>query len=168
MASNSPPTVIYKPAWVANTFLVRSREDGVADMTQLKVQKLVYCMHGWTLAVTGHPVVGERFEAWPHGPVLASLYSHFKEYRWHRITSLAEEIDPRTGEEAALVISEDDQRFFDIFNRVWSRYRHYDGKQLSDMTHQPNTPWSYARQNGLQYLSDAMIREHFVALGAAH
>ena len=165
--SNSAPTVIYKPSWVANTFLMRAKRDGVADVDPLKIQKLVYCLHGWHLAVRGHPAVGERFEAWPHGPVLASLYHQFKQYRYHRIVGLASDIDPISGNQSTLAVSEDDDQFFNVFNRVWARYKDYSGQQLSDMTHQPNTPWSYARQNGMQYISDKMIRDHFIQLSRA-
>lgn len=162
--TNNPPTIIYKPTWVANTFIERARADGVSDVDPLKIQKLVYCMHGWHLAVTGHPAVGERFEAWPHGPVLSSLYHLFKKHRWHRITDYASDIDPVTGKESAFVVNREDARFYDVFGRVWNRYKSFSGSELSDMTHQPSTPWSYARQNGMQYLSDTMIRDHFVEL----
>jgi uncharacterized phage-associated protein len=165
--SNSPPTLIYKPSWVANTFLLKAKEDGVGDVTPLKLQKLVYCLHGWHLAVRGHPAVGERFEAWPHGPVLSSIYHQFKEYRYHRIHGLASDVDPITGEKSAMYIGPQDESFHAVFDRVWSRYKRFSGQQLSDMTHQPNTPWSYARQNGMQYISDAMIRDHFIELSRA-
>lgn len=162
--SNSPPHIIYKPSWVANTFLVKAKEDGIADMDPLKVQKLVYCLHGWNLAVTDHPVVGERFEAWPHGPVLSSLYHQLKKYKYHRVYGYAEDIDPLTGEEKSLRVNDTDAKFFDVFNRVWSRYKNFSGSELSEMTHQPNTPWSYARINAMQYIPDGLIKKHFVEL----
>jgi uncharacterized phage-associated protein len=162
--SNASPTVIYKPSWVANTFLMRARVDGVSDIDPLKIQKLVYFLHGWHLAVRGHPAVGERFEAWPHGPVLSSLYHQFKEYRYHRIYGFAKDVQPETGEVKSLYVNEKDREFYDVFDRVWNRYKSFSGSELSDMTHQPSTPWSYARKNGMQYLSDQMIRDHFVEL----
>ncbi len=162
--TNSPPHVIYKPSWVANSFLVRAREDGIADMDPLKIQKLVYCLHGWNLAVTGHPVIGERFEAWPHGPVVSSLYHQFKKYKYHRVFGFAEDVDPQSGEVKALRVNDSDKGFYDVFDRVWNRYKDFSGSQLSDMTHQANTPWSYARANGMQYIPDALIRDHFIEI----
>lgn len=159
------PTYVYKPTWVANTFLVRGRNDGVTDISPLKIQKLVYFFHGWHLATTGCPAVGERFEAWPNGPVLSSLYHQFKKFRWHTITSYANDVDPITGEEKASVVAASDEQFHEIFNAVWDRYKAFSGQELSDMTHAPDTPWSYAREHGLQYISDERIREFFVALG---
>lgn len=163
--SNNPPRrVVYKPSWVANTFLLRARNEGVADVSPLKLQKLVYNLHGWTLAVANSPVIGERFEAWPHGPVNATIYHHFKEFRFRPITKYADDIDPVTGQSSATYVAPTDAEFYKIFDPVWERYKGYTGEQLSDFTHAVGTPWSYARQNGFQYIPDNRIRAHFLDL----
>lgn len=159
-----PQSFVYKPSWVANTFLLRAREEGVGDIDPLKIQKLVYCMHGWKLATTGVPAVGEYFEAWPNGPVLANLYHKFKHYRWNTIDDYAQDIDPTTGQMKALVVPTSDEEFFEVFNRVWGRYKRLSGKELSDLTHKPGTPWSLAREQGLQYINNSDIQRHFVEL----
>jgi uncharacterized phage-associated protein len=160
-------TYVYKPAWVANTFLWRAKEDSVFDVDPLKIQKLVYNMHGWYLATTGYPVVGERFEAWPAGPVLSSLYQKFKKYRWNKIDDLAIDIDPQTGESKALIVAPSDERFYEVFQAVWQRYKGFSGSQLSALTHAEGTPWSRARAEGRQYISDDEIRAHFIELAKA-
>ncbi|MEM7547693.1 MAG: type II toxin-antitoxin system antitoxin SocA domain-containing protein [Pseudomonadota bacterium] len=164
MSNNPPRRVVYKPSWVANSFLVRAKNEGVKDVDPLKIQKLVYNLHGWNLAVTGSPVIGERFEAWPHGPVNASLYHQFKGFRFQPITGFARDIDPVTGASSATHVNPTDAAFYDIFDRVWARYKAFSGQELSDMTHAVGTPWSYARENGLQYIPDNMIRDHFIEI----
>ena len=154
---------VYKPTWVANIFLMRGSETG-QRIDPLKIQKLVYCFHGWHLAITGSPAVGERFEAWPHGPVLSSLYHTFKHYKFTAITQLASDVDPRTGKTVASYVSDPHSQFDDIFSLVWERYGGLSGTQLSAMTHADGTPWSKARSTGLQYIPDRDIREHFVQL----
>lgn len=161
------PIYTYKPSWVANTFLLKAREDNIHDVDPLKIQKLVYSLHGWHLAITGCPAVGERFEAWPNGPVLSSLYHKFKSYRWNPIREYATDIDPQTGEAKAAIVAASDERFYDIFRRVWDRYKHLSGPQLSALTHAPGTPWTRARELGRQYISDEDIRDHFVELATA-
>jgi uncharacterized phage-associated protein len=158
------PSYMYKPIWIANTFLAKAREDNISDIDPLKIQKLVYNFHGWHLAVTGQPAVGERFEAWPKGPVLSSLYHKFKHYRWDPIRDYAKDIEPTTGESSALVVPTSDEQFHTIFNVVWDRYKDLSGSQLSALTHAPNTPWTVAREQGLQYIPDNLIRDHFVDL----
>lgn len=163
-----PQTFVYKPSWVANTFLWKAGEDQIFDVDPLKIQKLVYCMQGWRLATAGMPAVGENFEAWPNGPVLANLYQKFKQYRWNRIDKYAEDIDPATGEVRALMVPRSDEQFFAVFDRVWTRYKGMTGTQLSDLTHQPGTPWSLARERGQQYIHNDDIQRHFVELARAH
>ncbi len=159
------PVYVYKPSWVANTFILRGRNEGVNDIDPLKIQKLLYNFHGWHLATTGCPAIGERFEAWPNGPVVSSLYHQFKQFRWRRITDYAKDIDPQTGEEKASIVATSDEQFYEIFGAVWGRYKGFSGVELSAMTHAPGTPWTFARERGLQYIPDEKIREHFVELG---
>jgi uncharacterized phage-associated protein len=159
------PVYIYKPAWVANTFIVRARDEGVRDVDPLKIQKLVYHLHGWHLATTGCPAVGEQFEAWPNGPVISSLYHQFKKFKWNTITDYAQDIDPATGEFKALVVTPSDEQFRAIFDAVWQRYKGLSGPELSALTHAPDTPWSEARAKGLQYISNDRIKDYFLNLG---
>ena len=156
---------VYKPAWVANTFLARANDEGVRDVDPLKIQKLVYNFHGWHLATTGMPAIGERFEPWPKGPVLSSLYHQFKRFRWNRITDYAKDIDSVTGEEKSLVVPPSDETFKQIFDLVWDRYKGMSGVELSALTHAEGTPWSDARKAGLQYIPDRTIQRHFVEIG---
>ena len=164
--SEAMPTFVYKPSWVANTFLIRARDENVSDVDPLKIQKLVYCLHGWHLATTDDPAIGEQFEAWPAGPVVSSLYHQFKSFRWRPITKLAHDIDPTTGLVESLVVAVSDVRFYEIFNLVWSRYRGFSGAELSAMTHAEGTPWSRARQQGRQYIPNDWIFDHFADLGS--
>ena len=164
MASDASP-YIYKPTWVANTFLLRAKNERVEDIDPLKIQKLVYNFHGWHLATTGMPALGESFEAWPMGPVLSSLYHKFKQYRSNPIRDYAKDIDPLTGREEAGIIAPSDEEFHKVFNAVWDRYKGYSGIELSAFTHAPGTPWSKARQASAQYISNEAIKDHFLALG---
>lgn len=161
------PISTYKPSWVANSFILKAREDGVRDVDPLKIQKLVYNLHGWHLATTGQPAVGERFEAWPNGPVLSSLYQKFKKYRWRPNKDFAGDIVPQTGEVVRHYVAPSDERFHEIFDAVWDRYKGLSGIQLSALTHALGTPWSRARAEGRQYIPDADIREHFIGLTRA-
>jgi uncharacterized phage-associated protein len=65
--------------------------------SQLKLQELVYYSEGWHLAYFEYPLINEDFEAWVHGPVVRSLWDHFKgrgNYftEWHLKPEQAENI----------------------------------------------------------------------------
>lgn len=54
---------------VANCLLQRDFEDGRATISPMKLQKLVYLLHGWNLAIAEEPAIDSQFLAWPYGPV---------------------------------------------------------------------------------------------------
>ena len=56
---------------VANYFLSIPEYE---DLTNLKLQKLVYYAQGIHLAIYGKPLFNEAIKAWEHGPVVPELY----------------------------------------------------------------------------------------------
>lgn len=156
------------PAHVANSFLFKAKAEGVCDIDPLKIQKLVYCLHGWHLATRNAPAVGERFQAWPYGPVLSSLYHEFKASGSKPIEAYATEVDPISGKYRSMMVALEDASFQEVFNAVWNRYKGLNGLQLSALTHAPGTPWKKARDRGDSYLRDDEIQAHFKELAASH
>jgi uncharacterized phage-associated protein len=51
--------------------LARARQ---IDITNLKLQKLLYYCQAWSLVFTGQALFAERIEAWVHGPVVPSIF----------------------------------------------------------------------------------------------
>src|ERR1700733_10714172 len=75
----------YDARTVANYFLDLADRDSIA-ITPLKLQKLVYLAHGWSLAFRSKPLVRQNIEAWRYGPVIPDLYHAFKRFGGSRIT----------------------------------------------------------------------------------
>lgn len=153
---------IYNPNHVANAFLLKARDEGVFDVDALKIQKLVYNFNGYQLAIHGEPAVGEKFQAWPYGPVLASLYHEFKGNGSKPIATWA--LDYSDGERKAFRPADTDRPFYDLLEAVWDKYKGLTGLQLSSLTHADGTPWKLARERGDAYLDNDEIREHFKKL----
>jgi len=156
----------YKPSHVANSFLFRAKEEKVKDIDPLKIQKLVYFFHGLFLGTRETLGVGELFEAWPYGPVLASLYHEFKSYGAKPIEGYASDIDPATGEYNILMVNPADNQFAEVFSVVWNRYGKLTGLQLSSLTHALGTPWRLARDRRDTYVSNNEIEQYFKAQAA--
>ena len=55
-------------------------------ITNLKLQKLLYYVQGWHLAIEDKEAFPENFQAWVHGPVIREIYDKFKSYRWNPIS----------------------------------------------------------------------------------
>jgi len=130
---------------VANTILfsVWNNRDKISP---LKLQKLVYFSHGWSLGIFERPLINEQVEAWPHGPVIVSLYHHFKRFGNGNITKPAVEMIP-VGREllpnypTIPESSPDCVVARGIIDRVIEQYGKFTALQLSTMTHEPGTPW---------------------------
>ena len=162
----------YDPLAVANYFLEHAWENG-DQLSNMKLQKLVYYAHGWHLALTEQPLIDRRIEAWPWGPVVPAIYHEFKFYGNEPILGLApdalEDADD-DGEIPPCVIPEDSEGkpyAIRLLNRIYEVYGGYTPSQLSNMTHAEGTPWEQiSKQYGGQIpkrtvIEDEAIREYF-------
>lgn len=146
---------------VANCFLQKDFEDGKATITPMKMQKLVYFLHGWHLAITGKPVVENEFRAWQYGPVEENLYHMLKKHRGSPITTYLKE--DRDGKETAFAVAKSEKMFHKVLDMVWEKYGRFSAIQLSAMTHETGTPWDtvYNHHDDLPAIPNAMIKEYF-------
>lgn len=109
----------------------------------MKVLKLVYFAHGWHLALTNRPLIDEAVEAWQFGPVVPSIYHRFKKYRASPIPSPEQELSVGTGltfEYQTPLIAEQETEW-SFIQKIWALYGKLTGGQLSQLTHQPGSPW---------------------------
>lgn len=151
------PKMSYSADAVANEFL-----DGrMKEIDPMKLQKLVYYAHAWSLALFNEPLVGERIEAWEFGPVFPSLYGEFKEFKTKKIDRFALEFDDNLNEVTPR-LPEDAIRAKGLIKRVWELLGHYTGIQLSNMSHSENEPWSKIpkKRPGLA-IPDSLIKDCF-------
>jgi uncharacterized phage-associated protein len=158
--SGCGPSVPYPPGAVANFFLAKSDE-----ITQMKLHKLLDDAQGWHLAVVGKPLLNETITAWKHGPVVPSLYYDLKKFGAGPIDRLTRAIDRQTRAQYTPQIDADDHLVRGLLERIWSVYGALSGKQLSQMTHAPDSPWTRVRQLHPELSSvdipNDEIRHHF-------
>lgn len=158
------------PRAVANYFLEKAKRDG-RGLTPLQVIKLVYIAHGWHLALTDEKLIEESPQAWQYGPVITSLYHELKGYGNKPISSLLLSdfgpiyVDGTSGpcEPIRIQPTEGLEPFLD---RIWTVYGGLSGMQLSNLTHQANTPWHEAYDEGVRnkQIDNDRIKEHYLAL----
>jgi len=112
---------------VAEYFLILEGEGG--EISNLKLQKLMYYAQGFSLALRGEPLFLEPIEAWMHGPVVSSLYHRFKDFGSNPI-SPANDFNPS-------VLSRDERR---LIEEVYDVYGQYSAWKLRQLTHEED-PW---------------------------
>ena len=165
-------TMGYPSKAVANAFLDIAREHG-ATLTPLKLQKLVYIAHGWSLGLTNSPLVADEHpEAWQYGPVFPGLYHEFKEFGKGPISKKATELN-FGGPGLAFDVVEpevlhDDKLTWSLLRRVWDQYGKFGGIGLSELTHKAGTPWEqiWSQSRGIKNadIPDSLIQEHYKQL----
>ncbi len=153
----------YSAKAVANYFLKKYGKSGI---TPLKIQKLVYISHGWYLAFYDAPLVSDEYaEAWEYGPVFASLYHEFKYRGRLPIINLGTDID---GDFRTVTprIDRGDKETKKLLDKVWDVYGGMSGIELSELCHQPGSPWDKARKEspGIRnaHIDDRSIKKHYL------
>jgi len=147
------------PIPVANYFLKKGRKENI-PITPMKLVKLVYIAHGWSLAILRKELFSEDIQAWKYGPVIQSLYYITKQFGNQPIDVLFPEYE-EVGEE----LSRQDTELLD---KVWDVYKKYTAVQLSSLTHQEGTPWYtvwYDRGGQNQYgaiIPTSLIKQHYL------
>lgn len=141
---------------VANRFLELARARG-QSLTPMQLLKLVYIAHGWTLGLTGQPLVDQKVEAWQYGPVIRDLYNATRQYGGGAISA------PVPAFPGALAPAEEN-----MVSQVYDLYGQLGGLALSNITHMPDTPWANTYKQGSfgEVISNDVIAAHYRKLNA--
>jgi len=157
---------------IANEFLRRAADCGHA-LTHMQLQKLVYIANGWSLALLGAPLTTNEPRAWDYGPVYPDLWHQLKRYGSAPIKSPLYSPFGSVGDEElqlteynAKLSPEEEQ----LVDEVWRSYGQMDGLELSQLTHQPGTPWFqvFSEQgNRSGVIAHDLVQNHYSELAEA-
>lgn len=141
---------------VANEFIRLSAKHN-RPPTPMKLMKLVYIGHGFSLGLDGLPLIREGVRAWRYGPVIPDLYQKVKVYGANPITQ------PLRGSIFGSDRGSLTERECDIIRQTYDQYGHLNGIELSELTHRAGTPWSLTWQEGGQgtVISPDLIAEYY-------
>lgn len=120
--------MVYNSFDIANKILQKgAQNDGGELISNLKLQKLLYYMQGFHLAVFDTPLFDDDIFAWQYGPVLPEVYYRYK-------ANGNKGIEP-VGE--VIVLEEKEEKLFD---EVFSVYGEFSAIGLMNLTHEED-PW---------------------------
>lgn len=134
---------------VAKYFINLSVESTPYAITPLKLQKLLYYAQGFHLMRTNRSLFNEDLEAWPHGPVVRSVYFDYKNYGYRTIP-----YEPFINDSNSRLSNEE----IAIIKDVWEKFGKLDGKTLEELTHQED-PWLNTELN--KKIDIGLVREYF-------
>lgn len=116
---------------VANEFIKLSKESEISsDLTNLKLQKLVYIAYAFLLKTTGNRLFSNDICAFKHGPVIPDLYSVLKGYKYNIIDR---NID--VNEESLPDLNQA------VINFVFYAFQKVSASSLVDLTHKKGSAW---------------------------
>lgn len=138
-------------------YMLKIAKNDNLDMTNLKLQKLVYIAHGYMMATHGAKLIDEKPQAWRYGPVVHSVYDQFKGYKDRKI-----DIDTDNIEDFSL--NTDEKK---LIKDVLSAYGGENAIDLVNLTHEKDTPWDDVWNKGegkrelFAEIPHDLIKRHF-------
>jgi uncharacterized phage-associated protein len=124
---------------VASYFIDKSSKlDENNDLTNLKLQKILYFAQVESIKKNGEKLFADDIEAWQYGPVVPKVYEWLKGCGAYTVTSFDVALD-------ASGLTDQTKQFLD---GMWEKCRKYSAWYLVDKTHKPNSAWSIVYNNG--------------------
>lgn len=148
MNNTSEEPKIYSAVSVAN-YIIKT----ASEVTNLRLQKMLYYCQGFSLAFRGQLLFRESIEAWTYGPVVPSVYELFKEYGNAPLRRLA------PAEEIT------DSNIENLLVSIIRAMETYSGAELVRLTQKEGTPWSRVWGKGegrFGIIPTEMIRRYFL------
>ena len=130
------------PLNITKYILYRCSFDGDV-VTNLRMQKLLYFVYVWHLVKLGSPCFKEKFQAWPNGPVLASVYRELKQFGAQPIDSDFSGIE--TQEDLENLKKAIGKKTKQLVDEVYEKYIMFTPFELVALTHE-EVAWKNARK----------------------
>jgi uncharacterized phage-associated protein len=144
------------PAMVIAKWLIAWAEAEDEELSNLKLQKLLYFAQGHHLARDGRPLFDGEIRAWSQGPAVPEVYHAFG----HGLIELPdsdpfqwEQVDPGTAE---------------FLGQIWNTYGGYSAGRLREMTR--DEPWRRAWRGSDEHggvIAPGDMQRYFRQLAAA-
>lgn len=106
-----------------------SADEELPDISNLKLQKLLYFAQGYSLAILDKPLFSNEIQAWAHGPVVPDVYQEYKTFEGRPInTDVFVDFSTFPDEVNTLLAS------------VWTTFGGFSAWKLREITHKEG-PW---------------------------
>ena len=142
--------------------------DAVAfDLTNLRLNKLLFFIHAESLRYRPDGLVRNHFEAWQYGPVIRPVFDAFKRYGDAPIQAPAMYLDYATGMQKPVPFDDirpEDRKIIEV---EFERYSPFTTGQLVSLSHVKGGPWDVVYREHLAdptkspHISNKVIRSYF-------
>lgn len=132
---------------ISECLLNLANEGDSRDMTNLKLQKLLYYAQGTMISLFDTKLFHEDIVKWQYGPVVPEVYHHYKEYG-SNIIPPPENPDFASLSKEHLFVMHDVYEFFGQFSAI----------KLMNLTHS-ESPWIKTKMD--EIITEEDIKEFF-------
>ena len=136
----------------ANFFIEIANSNEDFDMTNMKLNKLLYYAQGAYLARYGKALFSETIQAWQHGPVVPKVYFKYNHCEGNPISEVDSNYTAEafSGDELMTLVD------------VMREYGKYTASTLRNLTHEAGTPWTSVYVDGKkETISKSILKQYF-------
>lgn len=157
---------MYEARKICN-FLLSRYEAKRFELTNLRINKLLYFIQAESLALRPEGLVRNHFEAWQYGPVIRPVFDAFKIYGEQYITAPAAYLDYGSGQHLPIPYNDIAQNDLDLIQNIFASYSRFSTSQLVSLSHEQDGPWdivykAYLADKTLSpRISNDLIRQQF-------
>lgn len=147
-------------------YIINYSNDKNYDISNLKLQKLLYFIQVYFLIETKKPCFNEIIEAWDFGPVIPVAYNEYKGYAGTHIPHIKQYIEydknniwnnKRVDYNNNIILSDDKY----LINAVVDKLANYTATDLVNITHHQK-PWvSVYKANKHNKITNQSLYEYF-------
>jgi uncharacterized phage-associated protein len=135
---------------IANKIIANTDINQGETISNLKLQKILYYLQGFFIAVFDKKLFEEPIEAWQYGPVVRDAYFHFKKFESSSI-SIKED-------EKIIKLSQNET---ELFREVMEEFGQFSAIKLMNMTHE-ELPWKKTfSENPQGEITYELLKEYF-------
>lgn len=136
-----------------------SDDNEVIDLTNLKLQKLLYYFQGYTLAYFEKPLFKNNIINWKHGPVVEDVYYEFQ--KCGRDPVYLSEGDLLSGGKFDYSEIKNNKIMKRFLTDVFEYYAKYSASNLRNKTHNED-PWMDTKNR--EIMSNTSLQDYFIKL----
>ena len=136
----------------AANYLVYLTQGALDDLSNMKLNKLLYFAQGHCLKQTGHVLFDDTIEAWDHGTIIYDVYKKYQRFDNAPITAFDAEEAKKMPQEAITILID-----------TVREYGKYTAVALRNMTHAQKSPWDLSYKKGQMRvpIEVELIRDYF-------
>ena len=132
----------------SNLFLSLSEPDVGDNISNLKLQKLLYYIQGYHLAYFDAPLFNEDIVKWQYGPVVESVYHSFKQHGYQPIPK------PKDNN-FDIITTQQTELFLDVYKVMGQ----FSALKLMEMTH---TEEPFLSVDFREVIPHMILRKYFI------